>query len=114
MSDKAWFHLSGYLNSQNSRYWSAHNPRQIFEVPQHDRKIGVWCAITSHRIIGPIFFTDTVNSQRYIEDIITPFTEKLTDYEWQYAYFQQDGATAHTANASLKAVHDVFGDDRTV
>jgi hypothetical protein len=50
-TDQAWFHLSGYINAQNNRYWSSINPRQTF-----DQKIGVWCAITASRIVGPIFF----------------------------------------------------------
>jgi hypothetical protein len=55
-TDEAWFHLSWYINAQNNRYWSSINPRQTFEVPLHDQKIGVWCAITASRIVGPIFF----------------------------------------------------------
>jgi hypothetical protein len=35
-SDEAWFHLSGCFNL-----------RQTSEVPLHDQKIGVWCAITA-------------------------------------------------------------------
>jgi hypothetical protein len=38
-NDEAWFHLSGYINAQNNRYWSSINPRQIFEVPLHDKKM---------------------------------------------------------------------------
>jgi hypothetical protein len=30
------FHLSGYINDQNNRYWSSIDPRQAFEVPLHD------------------------------------------------------------------------------
>jgi hypothetical protein len=55
-TDEAWFHLSGYINAQNNRYWSSINPKQTFEVPFHDQKIGVWCAITASQIVGPIFF----------------------------------------------------------
>ena len=28
--DEAWFHLSGYMNSQNSRAWSTVNPHALF------------------------------------------------------------------------------------
>jgi hypothetical protein len=55
-TDEAWFHLSGYINAQNNGYWSSIKPKQTFEVPLHDQKIGVWCAITASRIVGPIFF----------------------------------------------------------
>jgi hypothetical protein len=44
-TDKACFHLSGYVNSQNNRYCSAKSPHTIHEDQLHDRKIGVWCAI---------------------------------------------------------------------
>jgi hypothetical protein len=33
--DEAWFHLSGYINSQNSRIWSAENPHALHENPLH-------------------------------------------------------------------------------
>jgi hypothetical protein len=46
-TDETWFHLSGYISAQNNRYWSIINPKQTFEVPLHDQKIGVWCAITA-------------------------------------------------------------------
>jgi hypothetical protein len=57
MSDKAWFHLSGHVNSQNTRYWSVDNPNTIHQQDLHDKKkIGVWCAVSATRIVGPIFF----------------------------------------------------------
>ena len=55
-TDEAWFNLSGYVNSQNNRHWGAENPHVTFEIPLHDQKIGVWCAISARRIVGPIFF----------------------------------------------------------
>lgn len=55
-SDEAWFHLSGYVNSQNMRMWSAVNPHFNIEAPLHPQKIGVWAAISRQRIIGPYFF----------------------------------------------------------
>jgi hypothetical protein len=41
-SDEAWYTLSGYVNSQNNRYWSTENPHAVHEVPLHDLKVGVW------------------------------------------------------------------------
>jgi len=58
MSDEAHFHLSGFVNKQNFRYWSATNPIELNERPLHSSKVTVWCAISSFGIIGPYFFED--------------------------------------------------------
>jgi hypothetical protein len=34
-SDEAWFHLSGYVNRQNSRIWGGENPYTFHERPLH-------------------------------------------------------------------------------
>jgi hypothetical protein len=60
VSDEAWFHLSGYVNSQNSRFWSNENPHLFHKAPLHSQKTGCWCAISRKRIVGPIFFSETV------------------------------------------------------
>jgi hypothetical protein len=72
-TDEAWFHLSSYISAQNNRYWSSINPSQTFEVPLYDQKIGVLCAITASRIVGPIFFENAINSEKYVSDILRPF-----------------------------------------
>jgi hypothetical protein len=40
------------------------------------------------------------NSDRYVNDTLNPFFNQLTAEERQNGYFQQDNATAHTANAT--------------
>jgi hypothetical protein len=32
-SDEAWFHLSGYVISQNKRIWATENSHEMHEVP---------------------------------------------------------------------------------
>ena len=108
-SDEAWFHLSGYVNSQNSRTWSALNPFELHESPLHSLKVGVWIAISRRRIIGPFFFGETVTSQRYI-NILSKFIGELSDNEKSRAVFQQDSATAHTSNETLTWLRHNFGD----
>jgi hypothetical protein len=56
-TDEAWFHLYKYVNSQNTCLWSSENPHVFKEMAFHDQKVGVWCAISRMRIIGPIFFS---------------------------------------------------------
>ncbi|XP_076545898.1 uncharacterized protein LOC143305599 [Osmia lignaria lignaria] len=107
-SDEAWFHLNGYINSQNSRTWSTTNPHEFFEQPLHSSKVGVWCAISRKRIVGPFFFERTVTSEVY-EQIIIQFISSLEPNE-RHCWFQQDGAPAHTAASTMQLLHEFFGD----
>jgi hypothetical protein len=66
--NEAWFHLSGYVNSQNSRFWSNENPHLFHEV--HSQKIGCWCAIYCKWIVRPTFFSETVTAEKYQEIIM--------------------------------------------
>jgi hypothetical protein len=77
------------------------------------KKIGIWCAVLGTRIIGPIFFDRTVNTEVYM-NIFEEFCAQLTEEERQSFFFQQDGATCHTSRVSLQRVHDVFSEERTV
>jgi hypothetical protein len=51
-----------------------------------------------------------VNSDRYVNGILNSFFNQLTAEERQHGYFQQDDATAHTANATMVAIREVFED----
>jgi hypothetical protein len=59
-------------------------------------------------VIGPIFFGDTMNSDRYVSDILEPFFQELTEKETRYGYFRQDSATARN---SMQRLRDVFDDE---
>lgn len=109
-SDEAWVYLTGNSNKQNSRVWAIENPHAYEESFLHVQKIGVWCAMSRKRIIGPVFFENTITADRYRTDILEPFIAQLTDDEIDYAWFQQDGASAHTANASLEFLEQFFAD----
>ena len=58
MGDEARFHLNGYVNKQNTRFWGTENPRQVHASPMHPVKVTVWCGVNSERVIGPFFFED--------------------------------------------------------
>jgi hypothetical protein len=61
----AWFHLSGYVNSQNARIWAAEYPHTVHEEHLHSQQIGVWCVVSRRQIIGPIFLT--VTTEGYLQ-----------------------------------------------
>ncbi|GFV82192.1 putative transposable element [Trichonephila clavipes] len=115
-SDEAHFWLNGYVNKQNCRIWSETNPQVYVETPLHPEKLTAWCALWAGGIIGPYFFKNdeghnvTVNGDRYRAMITNFFIPELNNHEVQELWFQQDGATCHTARATIDLLKDTFGD----
>ncbi|GFY13733.1 retrovirus-related Pol polyprotein from transposon TNT 1-94 [Trichonephila clavipes] len=115
LSDEAPFWLNGYVNKQNCRIWSEANPQVYVETPLHPEKLTVWCALWAGGIIGPYFKNDeghkvTVNGDWYRAMITNFFIPELNNYDVQEPWFQQDGATCHTARATIDLLKDTFGD----
>jgi hypothetical protein len=73
-----WFHLHGHVSAQSNQYWSPVNSHLIHEVPLHDIKVGVWYTMNAKQIIGPIFYTEIINSDRHVRLILTKFFTRLT------------------------------------
>lgn len=114
MSDEAHFHLCGYVNKQNYRFWGTENPRITHEEPLHPLKVTVWCGVYAGGVIGSNFFensagqTTTVNGERYramLNDFLLPQLDALT---LENMWFQQDGATAHTARPTTEILRAAF------
>jgi hypothetical protein len=72
----------------------------------------VWCGVASFGVIDPYFFEDeasravTVNSARCTEMLRT-FLETVLQrlgVETETLWFQQDGATAHTARIAMRVL----------
>ncbi|GFU92416.1 putative transposable element [Trichonephila clavipes] len=115
-SDEAHFWLNGYVNKQNCCIWSEANPQVYVKTPLHPEKLTVWCALWAGGIIGPYFFKNdeghnvTVNGDRYRAMINNFFIPELNNHDVQEMWFQQDGATCHTARATIDLLKDTFGD----
>jgi hypothetical protein len=107
----AYFTNKSYIDSQTTGIWAAENPHELHQVPLHTEKIGVRCAISRRRIIGPIFFDTTVTSAVYA-DTVQQFVALLNEYE-RYCWYQQDGATCHTSNETMTLLKQFF-DDRII
>ncbi|GFW99245.1 uncharacterized protein TNCV_3010131 [Trichonephila clavipes] len=116
LSDEAHFWLNGYVNKRNCRIWSEANLQLYVETPLHPEKLTVWCALWAGGIIGPYFFKNdeghnvTVNGDRYRAMITNFFIPELNNHDVQDLCFQQDGATCHTARATIDLLKDTFGD----
>ncbi|GFY07327.1 transposable element Tc3 transposase [Trichonephila clavipes] len=114
--DEALFWLNGYVNKQNCRIWSEANPQVYVETPLHPEKLTVWCALWAGGIIGPYFFKNdeghnvTVNGDRYRAINTNFFIPEFNNHDFQELWFQQDGATCHTARATIDLLKDTLGD----
>ncbi|GFW67054.1 uncharacterized protein TNCV_4030741 [Trichonephila clavipes] len=93
VNDEAHFWLNGYVNKQNCRIWSEANPQVYVETPLHPEKLTVWCALWAGGIIDPYIFKNDEGHN-----------------DVQELWFQQDGATCHTARATIDLLRDTFGD----
>ncbi|GFX61355.1 fibronectin type-III domain-containing protein 3A [Trichonephila clavipes] len=91
------------------------NPQVYVETPLHPEKLTVWCVLWANGIIGQYFKNDeghnvTVNGDRYRAMITNFFIPELNNNDVQDLWFQQDGATCHTARATIDLLKDTFGD----
>lgn len=102
------------MRKQNCRFYATENPQLIEEQPLYDQKVTVWCGVCADMIIGPYFFQNsrgvplTVNGDRYramITDFVMPIVREngLDDF-----WFQQDGATCHTAQKTIDLLRPLF------
>ncbi|GFT88716.1 putative DD41D transposase [Trichonephila clavipes] len=83
-SNEAHFWFNGYVNKQNCRIWSEANPQVYIETPLNPEKMTV------------------------CHDYF--FIPELNNHDVQELWFQQDGATCHTAHAAIDLLKDTFGD----
>ena len=115
-SDEAHFSLNEFVNKQNCRIWSDTNPQETLQTPLHPEKCTVWCGLHAGGIIGPYFFKNeagarvTVNGDRYRTMINDFLFENMDDIDPDEMWFQQDGATCHTAIATIDLLKSKFGD----
>ncbi|GFW69389.1 transposable element Tc1 transposase [Trichonephila clavipes] len=110
-SDEAHFWLNGYVNKQNCRIWSEANPQVYVETPLHPEKL----TGALYGLVESFFKNDeghnvTVNGDRYRAMITNFFIPELNNHDVQEPWFQQDGATCHTARATIDLLKDTFGD----
>ena len=90
---------------------------QSFGVPSPKfwcRKVTVWCAFSANGIIGPYFFENeagnsvTVTGERYRAMITNFLWPELNGMDVEDVWFQQDGATCHSANATMALLNKKF------
>ncbi|GFX86181.1 transposable element Tc3 transposase [Trichonephila clavipes] len=114
-SDEVHFWLNGYVNKQNCRIWSEANPQVYVKTPLHPEKTD--CLVRFYGLVESLVRTSKtmkattlVNGDRYRAMITNFFIPELNNHDVQELWFQQDGATCHTARATIDLLKDTFGD----
>ena len=117
ISDEAIFHVNGRVNGWNCRFYAQENPDFVADEPLNSPKVVVWCGVSWKRIFGPFFFKDdhgvatTVDGERYrsmIGHFLLPELQGDEDFLEDRLFFQQDGATAHTARDTIRLLEENF------
>ena len=115
-SDEAHFDLGGYVNKQNCRIWGTENPHGYIEKPTYPKRVTLWCGFYFRSIIGPFFCENeqgeavTINGDRYRAMLNEFLFTKIEEEDIWNIWFQQDGATCHTAEATFDVLRPVFED----
>lgn len=111
-SDEATFSSNGTVTSQNCRWWSDENPHFTIKARnQYSFKTNVWCGIYKNKILGPFFFRNTLNADRYLDFLQNELTDILDDLpiaERQQIWFQQDGAPCHNRHDVREYLDNIF------
>jgi hypothetical protein len=67
--DEAHFHLDGFVNKQNTRFWVSENPHRVMEMSLHPAKYTVLCVVSKQGLFGLIFLEGTITSQQYLQPL---------------------------------------------
>ena len=109
-TDESYFHLIGYVNKQNYRFWGSENPHLSVAQALHPQKVSVWCAFTAHKIYGPYFLTKYVDEFVYRDEVLEKFFNNIArDRKIENFWFQQDGAIAHRTDDNMFYIASEFG-----
>jgi hypothetical protein len=61
------------------------------------------------RVTGPMFYEETINSDRYVRQMLQQVFTQLIDEEKCYGYLKQDSETVHMIKHSMETWNRVFG-----
>ncbi|CAF3430856.1 unnamed protein product [Rotaria sp. Silwood2] len=102
-SDEKCFDLDGIYNRQNGRIYAAtrdevHETGGVHHKTKFPAGVMVWLGVCYRGITRPVIIENgTIDSNRYIADILPVALKNGTQMLGKEFTFQQDGAKPHTA-----------------
>lgn len=112
-SDKALVRPNGHVNKQNCVYWSNENPKAKHERPLQSPEVTVRTAISA-RGITELYFIEDVYGHCQLKSVcanvmkVSGTTASGILWIQSEHVFQQNGATCHATNISLRVVKEKF------
>ena len=113
-SDEATFRTDGSVNRWNCRLWDYERPPGfVTEANQSAKQTTVWAGVSKNNLYGPYFFPATINGESYrdvISEIFWNDLEQSLMGDTGNVWFQQDGASPHTARDTRTLLQEYFGE----
>ena len=98
---RSWFSvmrrrfMCGKVNRHNVRIWGTENPHATMEHVRDSPKMNMFCAVSSCKVYGPIFFAEQlVTGINYLDMLQLWLMPQLQEASEDFI-FQQDGAPPH-------------------
>lgn len=112
-TDECTFTKNGMWNRRNEHYWSEDNPYIHRHTGYQQRwSVNVWAAIHGNTIIGPVILPPTLNRHSYLDLLnndLAGYLNTLSPEERNAAWYQQDGAPAHSVVEVRNRLNELFG-----
>ena len=106
-SDEKWFSTFCKMFGRNDNTWVLADEENVtVEEDRNGKKVGVWAAINAHGKTNLFFYNGNMDGEQYRAMLhkMDPQLKKLLP-TGEYI-FMQDGATAHTANATQRYLEE--------
>lgn len=101
-TSEAKFTSDDVVHSNNLQYWSPHDqhlmPVDQARPTQSKWSVNVWCGIWCDFIIGPVFYDEPMNGDRYLQflqNTVGSWLEKMPPEIMPSIWFQHDRAPHH-------------------
>jgi hypothetical protein len=66
-SDESMFHISGKVHRYIVRIWATENPHEMVQHYRASPKSLVYCAMSTRKVYGPLFYVKTLTETSYLE-----------------------------------------------
>ena len=114
-SNKTNFSLDVTVNTHNCRFWSNVKPDRCITQSLHSPKLCVWMGLSSRFGLQPVFFEETVNSNRYLHMLMTHVQSQLVQRGHpSRTIFVQDGASPNFLRDVCSYLRETFSEERII